>query len=72
MGKYQRKRQARWDARNLQTVSTHVTREQAAQFRRACSMVGASPYSVLQKFVLSFHDATAPGEQQDIKTVHNE
>ena len=72
MGKYQRKRQARWDARNLQTVSTHVTREQAAQFRRACSSLGASPYSVLQKFVLSFHDATAPGEQQDIKTVHNE
>ena len=72
MGKYKRPRQARWDARNLQTVSTHVTREQAAQFRRACSTLGASPYSVLQKFVLSFHDATAPGEQQDIKTVHNE
>lgn len=72
MGKYQRKRQARWDARNLVTVSTHVTREQAAQFRRACSGLGACPYSVLQKFVLSFHDATAPGEQEHIKTVHNE
>ena len=70
MGKFQRKRQARWDARNLITVSTHVTREQAAQFRRACSSIGASPYSVLQKFVLSCHDATAPGEQQHIKTVH--
>ena len=72
MGKYQRKRQARWDARNLVTVSTHVTREQAAQFRRACSKLGACPYSVLREYVLSFHDATAPGEQQDIKTVHNE
>lgn len=66
MGKYQRRKQSRWDARNLVTVSTHVTREQAAQFRRACSKLGASPYSILRKYVLSFHDATAPGEQEHI------
>lgn len=53
MGKFKRRSQARWDARNLQTVSTHVTREEAAQFRRACSMVGASPYSVLRRFILA-------------------
>ena len=72
MGKFKRLKQARWDARNLVTVSTHVTREQAAQFRRACSKLGASPYSVLQKYVLSFHDPATLGEQQHIKTVHNE
>ena len=72
MGKFKRLKQARWDARNLVTVSTHVTREEAAQFRRACSKLGATPYSTLRKFVLSFHDPAAPGEQQHIKKVHIE
>lgn len=67
MGKYQRQRQARWDARNLVTVSTHVDREAAQAFRKACSAAGATPYSTLRKYVLSFHDAVTVSEQQHNK-----
>lgn len=67
MGKYKRGRQARWDRRNLVTVSTHVSREVAAVFRQACAAAGATPYSTLQKFVETYHDATALGGQEHIK-----
>ena len=69
MGKFKRRSQARWDARNLQTVSTHVTREEAAQFRKACSMVGATPYSVLRRFILACLNGTVA--LSNVQKVHN-
>ena len=67
MGKYQRGRQERWDRRNLMTVSTHVSREQAAKFRKACETAGATPYHVLREFVMSYGDAPAVDGQKRIK-----
>ena len=67
VGKYKRGRQARWDRRNLVTVSTHVSREQAARFRKACAIAGATPYHVLREFIMSYHDAPAVDGQKRIK-----
>lgn len=50
--KTDRTRQAKWDKRNLRTVSTHVSREEAARFRRACRRTGTTAYAELRAFVL--------------------
>lgn len=47
-----RSRQAKWDKRNLRTVSTHVSLEQADRFRRACSRNRTTPYAALRDYVL--------------------
>ena len=48
-----RNRQARWDRRNLRTVSTHVSVQQAARFGRWCRRQGTTPYHELRRFILT-------------------
>ena len=48
----ERARQARWDRRNLRTVSTHVSVGQARRFGRFCRRYGSTPYAELRGFVL--------------------
>lgn len=71
MGKYQRPRQARWDARHLRTVSTHVPPEEAAQFRRACSAKGVTAYAVLRAFVQAYVATDAAATPKEGDKVHN-
>ena len=52
--KFPRDRQAAWDARNLRTVSTHLTREQAAALRRTCRRRGTTQYRLLQEMLLAY------------------
>ena len=47
-----RTRQAKWDRRNLRTVSTHVSVQEAARFKRYCRRTGTTPYNELRRFIL--------------------
>ena len=47
-----RSRQAKWDRRNLRTVSTHVSVAQAKCFGRYCRRYGSTPYAKVRQFVL--------------------
>ena len=47
----QRGRQARWDRRNLRTISTHLTVQEAVQLQRICNTMGITPYHLLKKFL---------------------
>jgi hypothetical protein len=46
-----RERQSRWDAANLKTVSTKLTRREWAEFYAACIEQGATPYAVVKRMV---------------------
>ena len=47
-----RGRQAKWDRRNLRTVSTHVSVQEAARFGRWCRSQGTTPYHELRWYIL--------------------
>ena len=55
-GRYERHRQAEWDARELRTASTKVRRETYEIFRRLCRARKTTPYAVLQGFLLAYVD----------------
>lgn len=52
--RFPRERQARWDAENLVTISTHIRRDLLQDWKHACFVAGAAPYAVLRDFVLRF------------------
>lgn len=54
--RFPRDRQARWDAENLVTVSTHIRRDLLQDWKHACLVAGAAPYTILRDFVLRFID----------------
>ena len=49
---YQRPRQEEWDRRNLKTISTHLTRQEATRLKALCAAAGISPYRLLRRFLL--------------------
>ena len=51
---FPRERQARWDSRNLVTVSTHLRPADLQDFKQACLVAGRSAYSVLQESIRAF------------------
>ena len=51
MAKYQRTRQAKWDRRQLRTLTTKVL---FRSFVDACYKTGKSPYATLRQFVLDY------------------
>lgn len=62
-----RSRQYKWDRRNLRTVSTHVTRQEAELFRLACDRRGTTPYKVLHDVVLQYVRCfTSPEEKAKV------
>lgn len=48
-GKMERKRQAKWDAANLRTVSTKVSVAEAERLHAACAAAGVSLYDLLRR-----------------------
>ena len=52
--KFKREYQTRWDARNLRTFSTKLTKKQAQRLRDACNRAGTNPYRLLQNFLLTW------------------
>lgn len=48
-----RARQARWDRRNLRTVSTHLTVQEAEKLKRICREAGIARYHLIRWFLLS-------------------
>ncbi len=53
MLQYSRDRQAAWDKRNLRTVSTHLTVQQAETLKAWCRENGITPYHLLKNILLS-------------------
>ena len=49
--KYFRARQAKWDAANLATTATKLTKNEYGEFRAVCASEGVTPYAVIRKFV---------------------
>lgn len=47
-----RHRQAKWDKRNLRTVSTHLTVNEAFELKRICRLAGIRPYRLLRRYLL--------------------
>lgn len=54
MAKYQRTRQAKWDRRQLRTLTTKVRQADRDAFVDACYKTGKSPYATLRQFVLDY------------------
>lgn len=54
MAKYQRTRQAKWDRRQLRTLTTKVRQADRDAFVAACYKTGKSPYATLRQFVLDY------------------
>lgn len=52
-----RHRQAAWDRRNLRTVSTHLTRQQAGRLQKICAKRGISQYNLIRRFLLAYIQA---------------
>ncbi len=50
----ERTRQARWDRRNLRTVSTHLTTKQAALLKMICYTNHTTPYRLLRTVSLAY------------------
>lgn len=46
-----RERQARWDAGNMRTVSTKLTRAEFQAFWTECVMQGVKPYTLVQRML---------------------
>ena len=54
MAKYKRTRQAKWDRRQLRTLTTKVRQADRDAFVDACYKTGKSPYATLRQFVLDY------------------
>lgn len=52
IARYERKRQARWDDENLRTVSTRLTRRQAAALDELCDRYGVTKFWLVKRFLL--------------------
>ena len=52
--KYKRTRQAKWDRRQLRTLTTKVRQADRDAFVDACYKTGKSPYATLRQFVLDY------------------
>lgn len=52
--KYQRQRQARWDRKQLRTMTTKIRQGDKDAFTDACYKVGKTPYAVMRELILSF------------------
>ncbi len=50
----ERTRQTRWDKRNLRTVSTHLTKKQAALLKMICYTNHTTPYHLLRTASLDY------------------
>ena len=48
-----RTRQAKWDKKNLRTVSTKLRKEEYAALLDVCMLSGAKPYTVLRRLIKS-------------------
>ena len=55
--------QAAWDAAHLATVSTRMSREEYAEFRRLCRLRRTSPYRVVGTLVRLWMDGMAAAER---------
>ncbi len=53
-----RERQAAWDKRNLRTVSTHLTVQQAERVKLWCRQNDITPYRLLKNFLSSIAEQT--------------
>lgn len=49
--RYERERQAKWDRRNLRTVSTHLTVKEARELKEFCQRRGISPYALVRRLL---------------------
>ena len=54
------RRQSNWDRRHLATLSTHVTKSQAENFRAACRANAVRPYVAIRDFVLQYTREKCP------------
>lgn len=52
-----RERQAAWDRRNLRTVSTHLTVQEADALDVICGINHISKYDLLREFLLDYLEA---------------
>lgn len=52
--KFERTRQAKWDAGNIHTASTRLTARQMERFKTQCLLSGQTPYRVLQLLILGW------------------
>lgn len=52
MPRYERTRQARWDDGHLRTVSTRLTRPQAAALDELCHRYGVTKFWLVKRFLL--------------------
>lgn len=46
-----RERQAQWDAQNMKTVATKLTKKEYQQFKIACDTSGITQYEILQRMI---------------------
>ena len=49
--RYERERQAKWDRRNLRTVSTHLTVKEARALKEFCQRRGISQYALVRRLL---------------------
>ena len=49
--RYERERQAKWDRRNLRTVSTHLTVKEARELKEFCQRRGISQYALVRRLL---------------------
>lgn len=60
MAKFDRHRQAAWDAQGMRTISTRLTRHQARRLDAICAAHGITKHWLLKKFLLKVLDAGGP------------
>lgn len=63
--KFRRVAQARWDARFLRTVSTHLTARQHRRLMRIAAHRGERVYQVVREFLLAYMDEWDPYNEFD-------
>ena len=56
----ERKRQARWDAGHLRTVTTKLPRREYLDFRVQCLAAGETPYSLMKRLLKDWMETQRP------------
>ncbi len=64
MTRFDRTRQARWDAGRIHTASTRLTAKQMERFKRQCMLEGQTPYRMVQRLILDWVQQMETSRQQ--------